>query len=92
VLAVTRNPFIAYTSNIAAILGLRSLYFALSAVLDRFRFLHYGLSAILAFVGLKMLVGGLFNIPITVSLGVIGAILAATAAASAFYGPTPRPE
>ena len=92
VLAVTRNPFIAYTSNIAAILGLRSLYFALSSVLNRFRFLHYGLSAILAFVGLKMLVGELFNIPITVSLGVVGAILAATAAASAFYGSTPRPD
>ena len=55
VLAVTHNPFVVYTSNIAAILGLRSLYFALAALLDRFRYLHYGLGALLAFVALKML-------------------------------------
>lgn len=76
VLAVTRRPFIAYTSNIFAILGLRSLFFALSGYLDRFRLLHYGLAAILAFVALKMLTTHWIVIPVTVSLGVILAILA----------------
>ena len=85
VLAVTRNPFIAYTSNIAAILGLRSLYFVLADLLDRFRYLHYGLSAILAFVGLKMVLGQWIEIPITVSLALIGAILGATAWASTVF-------
>jgi tellurite resistance protein TerC len=50
VLAISHNPFVVYTSNIAAVLGLRSLYFALAALLDRFRYLHYGLGAMLAFV------------------------------------------
>jgi tellurite resistance protein TerC len=81
VLAVTHNPFIAYTSNIAAILGLRSFYFALAATLDRFRYLHYGLSAILALVAFKMLTARWFEVPILPSLAVIGAILAACAVA-----------
>lgn len=92
VLAVTRNPFIAYTSNIAAILGLRSLYFALADMLNRFRYLHYGLSAILGFVGLKMIAAQWIEIPITLSLVLIGAILAATAWASAAFRPAARPE
>jgi tellurite resistance protein TerC len=75
VLAVSHNPFVVYTSNIAAILGLRSLYFALSSLLDRFRYLHYGLGAILAFVALKMLTARWINVPITLSLAVMGAIL-----------------
>lgn len=77
VLAVTRNPMLAYTSNVAAILGLRSLYFALLAALDRFRSLHYGVGALLAFVGLKILVSPWFPVPIGISLGVIALILAA---------------
>lgn len=80
VLAITRNPLIAYTSNIAAVLCLRSLYFGLARVLDRFRYLHYGLAALLGFVGLKMLASRWFEIPITVSLAVIGGILAVCAA------------
>ena len=76
VLAVTRHPLLAYTSNIAAILGLRSLYFALLAVLDRFRSLHYGVGALLAFVGLKMLASPWFQVPIGISLGVMALILA----------------
>lgn len=92
VLAVTRNPFIAYSSNIAAILGLRSLYFVLADLLERFRYLHYGLSAILAFVGLKMVLGQWIEIPITVSLALIGAILGATALASAVFSPAGKPE
>jgi tellurite resistance protein TerC len=75
VLAISHNPFVVYTSNIAAVLGLRSLYFALSSLLNRFRYLHYGLAALLAFVGLKMLTGHWIEIPITTSLAVMGAIL-----------------
>jgi tellurite resistance protein TerC len=75
VLAVSHNPFVVYTSNIAAILGLRSLYFALAALLHRFRYLHYGLAALLAFVALKMLAARWIDLPITLSLAVIGAIL-----------------
>ncbi len=81
-LSVTHNPFVAYTSNVAAILGLRSLYFALAAMLDRFRYLHYGLGAILAFAALKMLAAPWIDVPVTLSLAVIGAILAVCAVAS----------
>jgi len=82
VLAVTRNPFLVYTSNIAAILGLRSLYFALASLLDRLRYLHYGLGALLAFVALKMLFARWIAIPIEASLAVMGAILAVCGVAS----------
>ena len=82
VLAVSHNPFVVYTSNIAAVLGLRSLYFALAAMLDRFRYLHYGLGALLGFVALKMLAARWLQVPITLSLAVIGAILAVCAVAS----------
>jgi len=82
VLAISRDPFVVYTSNIAAILGLRSLYFALSSLLDRFRYLHYGLAALLAFVALKMLGANWFHLPILVSLGIIGAILVICGVAS----------
>jgi tellurite resistance protein TerC len=76
VLAITRRPFIAYTSNIFAILGLRSLFFALSGMLDRFRLLHYGLAAILAFVALKMLLAHFVTVSVAISLAVILSILA----------------
>jgi tellurite resistance protein TerC len=79
VLAVSHDPFVVYTSNIAAILGLRSIYLALASLLDRFRYLHYGLGALLAFVGLKMLASQWIHIPITISLAVIGGILAVCA-------------
>ena len=82
VLGVSHNPFVVYTSNIAAVLGLRSLYFALSAMLDRFRYLHYGLGALLAFVALKMLAGHWIEVPITISLAIMGIILAVCAMAS----------
>jgi tellurite resistance protein TerC len=82
VLGVSHNPFVVYTSNIVAVLGLRSLYFALSAMLDRFRYLHFGLGALLAFVALKMLAARWIALPITVSLAVIGIILAVCAVAS----------
>jgi tellurite resistance protein TerC len=76
VLAISHNPFVVYTSNIAAILGLRSLYFALASLLDRLRYLHYGLGALLAFVALKMLFARWIEVPITISLALMGAILA----------------
>ena len=82
VLAISHNPFVVYTSNIAAVLGLRSLYFALAALLDRFRFLHYGLAALLAFVALKMLTARWLDVPITLSLAIMGAILSLCAIAS----------
>jgi tellurite resistance protein TerC len=68
ILAISRDPFIVYTSNIFAILGLRSLYFAASAILPLFHFLHYGLSFILAFIGVKMLISEFYKIPVFVSL------------------------
>jgi len=82
VLGISHNPFVVYTSNIAAVLGLRSLYFALAAMLDRFRYLHYGLGALLAFVALKMLTARWLEVPVTISLAVIGLILAVCAIAS----------
>jgi tellurite resistance protein TerC len=82
VLAVSHDPFIVYTSNIAAILGLRSLYFALAALLDRFRYLHYGLGLLLGFVAFKMLAAPWIEVPITLSLAIIGAIIAVCAVAS----------
>jgi tellurite resistance protein TerC len=81
VFAVTRDPFIVFTSNIFAILGLRSLYFLLAGIMGLFRYLSVGLSAILVFVGVKMLASGL-HIPIEVSLPVIAGILALSIGAS----------
>ena len=76
VLAISHDPFVVYTSNIAAILGLRSLYFVLAGLLDRLRFLHYGLGALLAFIAIKMLAAKWLEVPITLSLAIIGAIMA----------------
>ena len=83
VLSVTHNPFVAYTSNVAAILGLRSMYFVLAAMLERFRLLHYGLGAILAFAALKMLAAPWVQVSATVSLAVIGGVLAVCGLATA---------
>ena len=76
VLAITRDSFVALTSNIFAILGLRSLYFALNGVMQLFRFLKVGLAIILVFIGVKMLIEHWVEISIGVSLGVIGGVLA----------------
>ena len=86
VLALSHNPFVVYTSNIAAVLGLRSLYFALAALLDRFRYLHYGLGAMLAFVAVKMLAARWIDVPITYSLATMGAILTVCAVVSWLVG------
>jgi len=82
VLSITRNPFLAYTSNIMAVIGLRSLYFILIGALTRLRFLHYGIAAILAFAALKMLASHWIDIPPLTSLGVILTFLALTVTAS----------
>jgi tellurite resistance protein TerC len=82
VLAVTRDPWIAFTSNIFAVLGLRSLYFALASVLDRFHLLHYGLACILGFVAFKMLAAHWVTVPVVWSLAIIVSILAVFAVAS----------
>jgi len=86
VLAVSHDPFVVYTSNIAAILGLRSLYFSLVPLLGRFRYLHYGLGALIAFVALKMLAAPWIEIPITLSLAIIGLILIVCVAVSLAAG------
>jgi predicted tellurium resistance membrane protein TerC len=90
VLAVSRDPFVVYTSNIAAVLGLRSLYFALASLLDRLRYLHYGLGALLAFIALKMLAAHWLDVSITISLAVMGAILIICAVWSVIAGPKPE--
>ena len=89
VLAITTNPFIVYTSNIFAILGLRALYFAVAGFMRLFHHLHYGLSVVLAFVGIKMLIGHFYEISTGVSLLVIVVTLGTSVAASLLW---PRKE
>jgi tellurite resistance protein TerC len=76
ILAVSRDTFIVYTSNVFALLGLRALYFALEGLMRLFHYLHYGLSLILIFIGFKLLVTDYLHIPMAISLGVVGFILA----------------
>ncbi len=75
ILAITHDPFIVYTSNVFAILGLRALYFALAGLVRIFHYLHYGLSIILVFVGVKMLISDFYKIPTGIALGVVAATL-----------------
>jgi tellurite resistance protein TerC len=82
IFAVTRDPFIVYTSNICAVLGLRALYFLLASVVDKFVYLKLGLSLVLIFIGAKMLLESFIHLPIVASLGVVGAVLAASILAS----------
>lgn len=82
IFAITTDPFIVYTSNVFAILGLRSLYFLLAGSVRRFVYLKYGLAAILVLVGIKMLIADLYHVPIALSLGLIALILAVAIGAS----------
>jgi tellurite resistance protein TerC len=82
VLAITRDTFIAYSSNVFAVLGLRAIYFVLAGILRRVRFLHQGLAAVLIFTGLKMVFSNRFSLPDEWSLVVIGSIFGLTALAS----------
>ena len=82
IFAITGDPFIVYTSNVFAILGLRALYFALAGIMDRFHYLKIGLSATLVFVGAKMLLSDVLEIPVLMALVVVAAILAVAVIAS----------
>ena len=83
------SQYIVYTSNIFAILGLRALFFLLAGVLSRFHYLKVGLSLVLAFVGVKMLVSDVYKIPISISLAVVAALIGGAVAGSLLW---PRPE
>ena len=85
VLAITLNAFIVYTSNVFAILGLRSLFFAISGLMKVFRFLHAGLALILILMGLKMIAADYFKVPTLVMLGVVAGVLAGSIVASLLY-------
>jgi tellurite resistance protein TerC len=82
VLAVTLNAFIVYTSNVFAILGLRSMYFAVSGLMKLFRFLHTGLAVVLVLVGVKMIAADYFPVPTLVTLGAVALVLAVSIAVS----------
>jgi TerC family integral membrane protein len=88
IFAVTTDPFLVYTSNVFAILGLRSMYFLLSGIVHRFVYLKYALSVILAFVGMKMVAADFIHVPVTVSLAVIIVSLAVAITASLWRRPT----
>ncbi len=85
ILSITQDPFIVYTSNVFAILGLRALYFTLSSIIRLFHLLNYGLAVILVFVGVKMLLEGIFEIPIGISLAVVMGILILSVIASLIF-------
>jgi len=82
ILAISRDPFIVFSSNVFAILGLRALFFALSGIMQLFEYLHYGLAAILMFVGIKMLLSEFVHMPVWIALSVIAIILTVTIVAS----------
>lgn len=85
ILAITHDPFIVYTSNVFAIMGLRSMYFALAGMMDIFHHLHYGLSAILSFIGVKMLISNYYKIPTAWALGIVAGVLALSVVASVLF-------
>ncbi|WP_211251078.1 TerC family protein [Stenoxybacter acetivorans] len=88
VFAVTTDPFIALTSNLFAVLGLRAMYFLLANVVERFAYLQYGLAFVLTFIGVKMLISHWFHIPVTISLAVIfTALILSVAASWVFHKP-----
>ena len=91
IFGITRDPFIVFTSNIFAVMGLRSLFFLLASVVTKFHLLKYGLAVILTFIGTKMLIEHWVHIPIMVSLGIVVAVLAASIVASLVW-PNARPE
>lgn len=91
ILAITRDEFIIYSSNAFAILGLRALYFALSGIMKLFHYLHYGLSLILVFVGIKMLIADFYHIPTPYALGFIGITLTVSVIASIYFPKKDQP-
>ena len=89
ILAVSRDTFIVYTSNVFALLGLRALYFALEGLMRLFHYLHYGLSLILIFIGAKLLFSEIYHVPMGLSLGIVGGLLLLSVTASLLW---PKPE
>src|SRR6202795_2996173 len=92
VLAITLNAFIVYTSNVFAILGLRSMYFALAGVMDLFEYLHYGLSIVLILIGAKMLASHYYTVPTAIALGTVAGVLVISVLASLVNPPEKTPE
>jgi tellurite resistance protein TerC len=92
IFAVTNDPFIVFTSNIFAILGLRSMYFLLAGVIDKFAYLKVGLACVLMFVGAKMLLADVFAVPVLASLAIIAAILGGSVVLSLLRAPRPAPQ
>ncbi|OGR75435.1 MAG: tellurium resistance protein TerC [Elusimicrobia bacterium GWC2_64_44] len=92
VLAISREPFIVYTSNVFAVVGLRSLYFLLASVMDLFRYLKFGIAVILFYVGVKMTISGYYKIDPLISLGVVLGILALSILLSVAIKPRPAAE
>jgi len=85
ILAISKDPFIVYTSNVFALLGLRALYFALAGIMQLFHYLHYGLSAILVFIGAKLLLSDIIEVDMRYALVVVGAILTISVVASLLF-------
>lgn len=85
ILAITTVPFLVYSSNILAILGLRALYFALAGIMDMFHYLQYGLAIILGFVGIKMILSDIYHMPTSWALGVIAVVLTGSIVASLIW-------
>jgi tellurite resistance protein TerC len=85
VLAITLNAFIVYTSNVFAIMGLRSMYFAVAGMMDYFEYLHYGLSLVLMFIGAKMLVSHYYTIPTHIALATVVGVLVISVTASLLF-------
>lgn len=85
ILAISKDPFIVYTSNVFALLGLRALYFALAGIMQLFHYLHYGLSLILAFIGVKLLISDFYHIDMRYALLAVGGILAISVIASLLF-------
>ncbi len=85
IFAITQDPFLVYTSNIMAILGLRALYFLLAGVIEKFHYLQLGLAVVLTFIGVKMLIIDVVHVPTAVSLGVVAGVLGLSVAASLLF-------
>ena len=90
IFGITKDPFIVYTSNIFAILGLRALYMLLAGIMDKFHYLKYGLGAVLLFIGVKMLIAGWIPIPIVLSLGVVAVLLGGSIVISFLHPVAPK--
>jgi tellurite resistance protein TerC len=85
VLAITLKPFIVYTSNVFAVLGLRSMYFVLAGMMESFHYLHYGLAVVLTFIGVKMMTSDYYQIPTSVTLGLVAGVLLVSVLASLLH-------